>query len=227
VFQPTTGTVLGILFLYGVYRASQYRVDLLHAAGQDKVGAFHVYLPVILYGVEIYSGMSTVFSLFCLLYVWQARRSQTTLAKAKRSEDTLRQAAIQAYTSYLHGYNAYSAGAVQQRRPEPILVPANGHLRRILTEGGYDLLQPGASQPDSPPTQDPSTPVDAYERAPAGGDGAPPQPERGPEQQPHPEPDIGIMDDPPGHRVTPNDSTREADLLGLLDAQIAAQNRGF
>lgn len=223
VIHPVTGYVIAITVLYGTFLLSQQRVDLQQGAGQDPAASFSfdVYLPTILSGFLILLGIPFAFWLTCLHGIARERWLRTAMAKAKRHEDTLRQAAIQHYTSYHHELSEYNTWAGQRQRPGAFVVPANKDLRRVLTEEwGFDPTQPGASQPDSPPAQAPSIPVDADKRAPAGGDGAPPQPERGSEQQPAPRSE-------PQAQQTQNDSSREADLLGLLDAQIAAQNRGF
>jgi hypothetical protein len=219
-FHPATGAFLAIIFLALIYGVSSYRVELLKEAGEDSGGVLQLYLPVILYAVEIGLGMPAFFVLVCLQKRAQLQRSRTAFAEAKRHELTLRQAAIEQYTQYLDDYASYNAWTDQKQQPRALLVLPNAELRQLLPpEWGYDPTR-GTARPDAANGGHPSSSsVNGNGGPGVPGDGASSTAEAAKEEEvPSPEPRI---------QQTANDGSREAELLRLLDEQITSQNGRF
>lgn len=218
-FHPATGAFVAIIFLTLIYGVSLYRVELLKEAGEDPGGLLQLYLPVILYAVEIGLGMPAFFVLVCLQKRAQLQRSRIAFAEAKRHELTLRQAAIELYTQYLDDYRHYNAWADQKQQPRALLVLPNTELRQLLPqEWGYDPTR-GTSGPDAGGGHPSSSPVNGNGGPGVPGDGASsPAEEAREEKAPSPESTT---------QQAANDGSREAELLRLLDEQITSQNSRF
>jgi hypothetical protein len=241
--HPATGLSIAIIVLCIIYGFSLQRVEWLKQEGK-ATDLLQVYLPVILYAFEIALGMPAYFVAMCHGKRMRLRRLNEELTVLTRNQHTLRQTAIEQYTHYLEEYHGYNTWADQKRLPRAPLIPANVELRRLLTEEfGYDPTQPGASQPDNPSSEASSNHVNGNggprvagngassaaeaSSSPANGDGglraaedgAPVAAEAAREEQ-APATETQVPQ-------TPNDGSREADLLRLVEEQIASQNGRF
>ena len=211
--HPATGVAIALLFLFGIYIASHERIKLLKAAGELPPNAdFQIWLPVILYGAEILMGMP---AFFCLVWAcrWACmRRLETEHTRARRDDQTLRQAAIENYANYLAEVEESNGRARENGRPLALLVPPSQALRALLAEEwGYDPTS--GDDPRFPPNGH-------FPTNPNGSEPPSTEPPSAPE----------------GASVEANDSagsqeegqsSREKDLLNLLDEQIENQNRGL
>jgi hypothetical protein len=142
VFSPFTGVIVALLFLTGIYLASQTRVEFLRAAEETPDVHFQLYLPVVLYNVEILLGMPTVFFLTWAVALLRMRKHRKTLTQARDYELVVRQSAIKKYTEYMARLGEYNQWAERHGRPQRSVVPANRSLRNLLTEEfGHDPIQ--------------------------------------------------------------------------------------
>lgn len=208
LFHPMTGSIVALLFLGGIYLVSRHRVELLNAAGEMRNDSFQIWLPVILYGVELMLGIPTFF--FAIwVYTWLHTRSQRKrFSRARMNELALRESAVEAYTTYLREFEVFNRYASRTDRVEAYLVPPNSDLRNILEESGYNLALGDNDHPS------PNASADTRREYVAASSPNQPAPKV---NAPH------IIAPQNGH----HDNRREEDLLALLDESIDSQNRGL
>ncbi len=198
--NPVTGLVVGLLILAGVYYASLKRVQLLEAAGELPDADFQIYLPVVLYGIEILLGIPTF---FCVVWAFQQRtanRLQLELTAAKRQEQVLIRDAAQGWEGYMIEHRVFNRNARINGKQEvdPILPSSDLHAALEAYYGPDATSEGRAGNVDS-----------ESNNTPAGGNGVPGGQTNGAK---------------PGLN---GKESREEDLLNLLDEQIEDQNRGL
>lgn len=204
-FHPITGIAVGIVFLFGIYLASRLRVELLNAAGEQRGEDFQIWLPVVLYGVEILLGIPAVYIAKWGYLTIRQRLFTKALTSAKDDEDDLRQIAISLYSDYMTALAEYNPWAERQGKPSRPLLPPGAALQALLVqEWRYDPTTGAHPEPRSNGSSQPN------------GSGTAP----------------GTNGTSPGNSgqgaVSGNGGgSREEDLLNLLDEQINRQNRGL
>ncbi|MCA9735444.1 MAG: hypothetical protein H6696_15065 [Deferribacteres bacterium] len=143
-FHPIFGFMLTALLLTGIVYASQARVELLQAAGERVEGisqTLDLYLPVVLYGLEILFGMPALYVTVALRNLLHVRMQTKELTKVRDAELVLKSNAIKKYMSYVSGLNSFNTWAQDQRESERPLLPANKALRLLLNdELDYNLI---------------------------------------------------------------------------------------
>jgi hypothetical protein len=209
VIHPLTGAVLAAAFLTGIYVASRIRVELQQEAGEAADGAFQIYLPVVLYLLDIILGISAFFFIVCCYNFVRMKRQSLKLARARDGERNLQHAAIQRYFHYLEGLREYNDRAPVGGGAEAILINPNQALRQLLIqEFGYD------------PTLDDTARAQRPVR--------PSEPSSRPETEtPTRTPDLPTQDREARAIQVDGSEDRLNDLTSLLDEQINYQNRGI
>jgi phosphate/sulfate permease len=210
VIHPLMGFIIGFLFLSGIYHASSLRVRLMESAGELPSNDFHVFIPVILYGLEILLGIPTFFLIVWLINWISTRMQIKKLTQARDQELVLRGSAIRKYTDYLSDLDFYNDWARHNGRPSRPLIPPNSELRRLLVdEFGYDPTE--RTRHDSPTTNDDDT-HNQDENSQDETNDVP--------QSAHEEP----VSDPVSN---PNEVDRVNDLINLIDEQINKANKNI
>jgi hypothetical protein len=197
--NPVTGLIVGLLILAGVYYASLKRVELLEAAGELPDADFQIYLPVVLYGVEILLGIPAFFYAVWVFQQRIANTSRSELTKARRQEQMLIHDAATAWEAYMNDLIAFNRTARINRKQEIDPVLPSSDLRAVLV---------AYYGPDGVSDERGSKIAAESNGTPSGENGAGGQ----------------TNGAKPGMKGKEN---REEDLLNLLDEQIEDQNRGL
>jgi hypothetical protein len=148
LFSPVTGCIIGTLFLIGIYLSSRKRVELLEGAGELPGASFQVYLPVILYAIEIILG---IFAFFLIVITWvlfRMYRRRKQLSRVRDLEISLRQSAIKRYMNYAAQIARYNEWAIQNKQPQIPVIPPNQKLRELLdNELEWNSIKVGGEKP--------------------------------------------------------------------------------
>jgi len=137
----TLGILVGLIVVVAIWIISQERVELLKAAGELNAVAStsDIYLPVVLYGVEIMLGIPTFYFAIWLYDLRRVRKLRKQLTLQRDLALTLRASAIQNYTTYMSALDEYNSWRTENGKPKWVLIPVNLHLKRLLVkEFGYD-----------------------------------------------------------------------------------------
>lgn len=199
------GFFVSLLVEVPIYLFSQERVELLQQAGEltETVSRTDLWLPPLLYGLEILLGMPTFFAAVALVHLLSLRWHRSHLSRERDGELTLRSRAVETEFGYLHALDAYNRLAQQNGTRERFPIPPNAPLRRLLVEEfGYDPTHPDAQRPQ--------------EAGPPPGDA-----------QPSPPREASPADHGRNGQNGSGADQRVDDLLNLMDQQISDNNRGL
>jgi hypothetical protein len=188
-----------LLVLIPIYLLSQERVMFLKQAGElsENFSPADLWIPVMLYGLEILLGMPASFIGIALIHYLSLRSERGNLTREMDMEQELRKHTIETYYRYIDALDKYNREAGNGRR-ERFLIPPNTALRDLLiNEFGYD-----PTRSEGPETDNPSNGGKA-------GGAMPPNPQQRSGQG-----------EPAAER-------RVEDLLNIVDQQIDGQNRNL
>jgi hypothetical protein len=208
LLNPVLGASLGIIFLYAIYSVSTMRIKLMQESGDisGTAAGFHVYIPVILYFVEIIFGIPVFLFIHWICNLVNIRNLRKKFAQERDQEIILGQVAIKDYEEYVAQLGEYNSSQELDSRPPRPPIPPNRILRRLLTESGhYDM-----TDMEEQPVQRRRTPSD-HNPNDSGGPAAAEDTLAGQDNMP-PEDD---------------EDSRIDDLTNLMDDRISDQNRGI
>lgn len=162
LLDPVLGAGIGLLFMVGIFLASQERVRLLREAKQVSEGTFQAYLPVVLYGVEILLGIP---AFFCIVWIYgwlRLKKLRVELTEAKNAEITVRQSAVADYMLYMKEFESRNEWLEKRGRTVGLRVPPNEALRQLFVEefgrDPFNTDNSSTEKDDSPKSQsDPGT----------------------------------------------------------------------
>jgi hypothetical protein len=194
--------IIALLVLIPIYIFSEERVMYLKQAGELKgeLSQVDVWLPVLLYGLEILLGMPTFFLGLAFIHYISMKREARKLTREVDMEHELRKLTIETYYRYINAFDEYNRAAGNGTR-ERFLIPPNKALRDLLiAEFGYDPTRSQGPETDQP--------LDVGQASPPGGTDAPNPLQRTGQEQPGAE-------------------RRVEDLLNIVDQRIDEQNRNI
>ncbi|MEK7396743.1 MAG: hypothetical protein AAB116_07380 [Candidatus Poribacteria bacterium] len=208
LLSPAFGSILGFIFLVGIYVVSRMRVELMQKAGDisGTTANFHVYIPPILFFMEIIFGIPVFLFILWICNWVNIRNLGKRFAQERDQEIILSQATISEYEEYVAQLGEYNSSQELDGRPPRPPIPPNRILRRLLTESGHydmaDMEEQPVQRPRTPSDHIPNDRVDptATEATSAGQDNIPPE------------------DD---------EDSRIDDLINQMDDRISDQNRGI
>jgi hypothetical protein len=212
LLNPAIGVALGIIFLAGIYFASRTRVELMKMSGDlsKTTASFHVYIPVILYFVEILFGIPAFLFMLWICNLANIRKLRRNLAQERDQEIIINQAAIKDYEEYIAQLGEYNSSLELDGRPPRPPIPPNRVLRRLLVDSGhYDVADMG-----NQPTHRRRTPSDNTHD----------------EMNPQPTGESESQETRDNAQMEDNEDSRIDDLTNLLDNlddRISNQNRGI
>lgn len=134
LLNPLTGLLVAVLITAFVLWASRARVAWMRQAGELVGDGFQVYLPAILYAVEILLGIPTLFVVVWVYSVIRVRRARLALSRERDRALTLRSSALGRYAEYVSALDQYNDSARRRGCPERRVIPAGEPLRILLTE---------------------------------------------------------------------------------------------
>ncbi|KAA3658586.1 MAG: hypothetical protein DWQ10_10905 [Calditrichaeota bacterium] len=136
-FHPILGCIIAAVLLAGIYSASQARVGLLQVAGEVEEGfshTLHLFLPVILYALEILFGMPALYFLIAMRNLTHVRTQTKELTLFRDAELVLKSSVLEKYTAYVAGLNTFNTWAQEQGEPAIPMLPVNQALRNLLND---------------------------------------------------------------------------------------------
>jgi hypothetical protein len=170
ILWAIVGLIIATGGAVGLYLLSRKRVELQVITGESHgvIADFHVFLPTILFAIEVMLGMPTFFIIVAGYHWIRLERRRALRTRLLDQETIITRSAITKYVTYMNDYNVW----ISRNAGQPwLFIPPCRPLRDLLiAEFGYDPTRGNDPPPGAAvPRLDPVDPSPTSDEAASGG----------------------------------------------------------